>query len=336
MVLPGIAFTGVELFFGLSGFLIGSILLSKKYSLKVFYLKRFMKILPPYLLILFAIFMASSFHNGDYFLAHAFFIHTLFPQMAGYFPVSWSLAIEFWFYLLVPLLLLNHVSKRNVGRQVLIISVATLAVLCLARLIYVMHLNPAWEFGVHRFVPLRFDTMIFGVVAAIIARQHRRLYNLLTKPVVVIGSLVALIASTWYFGYLYSHYVVDQAQLFQSVGLTIVGASIMILILFALKYTGSGTKRMPGGLTKITLFISSTSYSLYLVHLFVFLWISTQLGTGWLAYCCALVISLVTAWLFYESVEKWALKLSGWLHKKYFAKDTPPKQAIETEIARQP
>lgn len=337
MVLPGLAFLGVELFFGLSGFLIGSILLAKKYSLKVFYLKRFMKILPPYFLILLIIFVASGFNDTGNFLAHLSFIHTMFPQMVAYFPVSWSLAIEFWFYLFVPLLLLNHVSKKNVGRQVLFISLTVLAVLCLARVGYVLLVHPMWETGIHRFVPLRFDTLIFGVVAAIIVRQHARLYDLLTRPLAIFSSFAVIIGSMWYFGYHYWTSSIDDAALFQSVGLSIVGSSIMVLILFALKHADklahSPAFSWP---IKAVSFISTISYSLYLMHLFVFLGISSLLGGGWMAYIVALITSIVASWLFYESVEKWALKFCNRLHEKYFAKDTPVKQEIETEIARQP
>lgn len=59
-VLPACGFIGVELFFGLSGYLIGMILLEGRNSVSIFYLKRLMKILPPYFLVLGAIFLVRG------------------------------------------------------------------------------------------------------------------------------------------------------------------------------------------------------------------------------------------------------------------------------------
>jgi peptidoglycan/LPS O-acetylase OafA/YrhL len=334
-LLPGLGFVGVEIFFGLSGFLIGSILLERKYSLGVFYLKRLMKILPPYLLILLLIFIFSGFDNISVFASHLFFLQNFYPSMSGYFPVSWSLAIEFWFYLLIPVLLLNRIAQKNIGRQLLILSLGVLGLLAVIRFVYVEVYNPAWEFGIHRFVPLRFDTMIFGVVAALIVRQHKRLYEFLTQPIVAILNTLGMIIIIYLFGSHYYNGVIDSVGLFHSIGLTARGANIMILILCVQKYIHYPMRAWAATPAKVITFISYTSYSLYLVHLFVYLWIAHMLGGGWLPYILAVILSVVGAWLFYETVEKQALRAASWLQKKYFERPrTAP--AIETEVVRQP
>jgi len=87
-VLPAFGVLGVELFFGLSGFLIGMILLEGRHSLSVFYLKRFMKILPPYLLILGVVFIAHGIGTWHKFLMHVFFFGKFFPSPSGLLPRS--------------------------------------------------------------------------------------------------------------------------------------------------------------------------------------------------------------------------------------------------------
>lgn len=115
--------SGVDLFFVLSGFLIGRILLhnrgSKNYF-KTFYLRRILRILPAYYLILLIFLIFSLSGMGAYYPwltagVHPFYSYCFFIQnfwMAGYaswgsnwLGVTWSLAVEEQFYLLLPLLI---------------------------------------------------------------------------------------------------------------------------------------------------------------------------------------------------------------------------------------
>ncbi len=234
--LPAFGLLGVELFFGLSGYLIGMILLEGRHSLGVFYLKRLMKILPPYLFILGVVFITSGVDNWRAFAVHLLFIQTFYPAQANYFPVSWSLAIEFWFYLFAPLLLINRVTKKNIGTQLLKQCVTVVALLFVIRAIYIMSGKHDWEFGVHRFMPLRFDTLIFGIIAAAIARQHKDLRLWLTTRLITATAIAACGVFCVLFGLLYYHATLDSARWFHVLGLSVLGCSIMVLVLVALKY----------------------------------------------------------------------------------------------------
>jgi peptidoglycan/LPS O-acetylase OafA/YrhL len=110
---------GVDLFFVLSGFLIGRILMQNKQSpkyFKTFYIRRVLRIIPVYFLLLILFFLLNAF-IGDpayytfekplpawpYFL----FIQNIFMGLSGHFgsegiTPTWSLAIEEQFYLLIP------------------------------------------------------------------------------------------------------------------------------------------------------------------------------------------------------------------------------------------
>lgn len=117
-----LGWTGVDLFFVLSGFLIGGILLDNRAAtnyFSVFYVRRVCRILPLYFLVLgiFGLLIVLSpplfkglYSGGTDFLHYALFLQNWFiNEMPGYGPVmvsvTWSLAIEEQFYLLVPLMI---------------------------------------------------------------------------------------------------------------------------------------------------------------------------------------------------------------------------------------
>ena len=118
--IPGLAITtrgylGVDLFFILSGFLIVTLLLRERRRsgsiwLKGFYVRRFLRIFPPYYLML-SIVLATAFlkpgHNSiairhDFPFA-ALYLSNLVP-MNSLLAISWSLSAEEQFYLVVPTL----------------------------------------------------------------------------------------------------------------------------------------------------------------------------------------------------------------------------------------
>src|SRR2546423_3295428 len=115
---------GVNIFFGISGFLICSRLLDEearfgRISLKRFYLRRAFRILPPaFLYIFFINLMAALAYMTQptplESFASCFFFRNLLPEgsSTSYTGHYWSLAVEEHFYLLWPALLILFRSKR--------------------------------------------------------------------------------------------------------------------------------------------------------------------------------------------------------------------------------
>lgn len=115
---------GVNIFFGISGFLICSRLLDEearygRISLKNFYLRRAFRIMPPALLyILFINLMAALSYMTPpttlESLASCFFFRNLLPDgsSTSYTGHYWSLAVEEHFYLIWPAFLMLIGSKR--------------------------------------------------------------------------------------------------------------------------------------------------------------------------------------------------------------------------------
>lgn len=120
--------TGVQLFFVLSGFLITGILLdlkpasltptadSRPHLLRIFYLRRVIRIFPLfYLTVLFAAWFNISHTRTDYLWHLSYLSNTYFIQMQGWprgIAHFWSLAVEEQFYLFWPLLVLYLRTDR--------------------------------------------------------------------------------------------------------------------------------------------------------------------------------------------------------------------------------
>lgn len=115
--LPSLAQVGfnfdkaVDIFFVVSGHLIGAALLREKIStgsvgLSPFYRRRFFRIVPLFWV---ALLLYGSFAwKGDWasLIGSLFFVENLFPSLTKIVPVGWSLAIEVQFYVLIPFLFL--------------------------------------------------------------------------------------------------------------------------------------------------------------------------------------------------------------------------------------
>lgn len=315
--LPTLGFAGVELFFGLSGFLIGSILLADKLSAKQFYLRRFAKILPPYLIIL-GVLALSVPASPLIIWSHVFFFQTFFPEAVEFFPVSWSLTFEVWFYVLAPALVLNRYVKPD-GRRLLVTCLALVFGILAARTIYAIIVQPHWEFGFHRFVPLRFDALIFGVLAAALAAFHPRLLSVVTSRLYAWANVAIFLALNGIFaGLYYGHFSGRAWFWFETLGLSAYGLSIMGLVLAARRYVTGAC--LPVWLVRAVTWFSRVSYSLYLVHLFIFFQVAKLSGKWFPKYLLGILLSLIASGLFYRFIEEPVLRARKAFERKYVAR----------------
>ena len=125
--------TGVDLFFVLSGYLIASQLflsvsVNRHISLKEFFIKRFFRILPAYFTVV-ALYFLFPFLREHEALAPLWKYLTFTQNIAldlrtqGTFSHAWSLCVEEQFYLLFPLILISllYYNKFHNGYWLLII-----------------------------------------------------------------------------------------------------------------------------------------------------------------------------------------------------------------------
>jgi peptidoglycan/LPS O-acetylase OafA/YrhL len=177
---------GVDLFFVLSGFLIGGILLGSKTSpryYRTFYLRRFHRIIPLYYswIILFGLisFAAIKFGGAEgarFRTAIPFWTYFLFIQnyfggstvVQSYFLIpTWSLAVEEQFYLVAPPLV------RKLSTKSLTLLMGSIVPLCLLLRIYLAKMYGAdtdyWgQRAAYFWTPCRADDLALGVLVAIV------------------------------------------------------------------------------------------------------------------------------------------------------------------------
>lgn len=109
---------GVDIFFVLSGFLVWKILFIDKRSNARYFRSRLERLMPAYVLNL--IIVSISAFSFSKFFTNLFFLPEIFPHFQWYNYVSWSLAWEWIFYIL--LITACILTKKNINKSVLIIS----------------------------------------------------------------------------------------------------------------------------------------------------------------------------------------------------------------------
>jgi peptidoglycan/LPS O-acetylase OafA/YrhL len=167
------AFMGVELFFALSGFLIGGILVDifdrgiTTDLIRRFMVRRWMRTLPLYFFTV-ALRVVTSPYSLAILPLYLVFLQNLLPGITEiqFFPHSWSLTIEEWSYLCLAVLMLAFARTQ----RALIYAVTVLIVFSfVARGIAV---TGDHSVGVVRQTLLwRLDAICYGVLAALAYRR---------------------------------------------------------------------------------------------------------------------------------------------------------------------
>lgn len=192
---------GVDVFFALSGFLIGGILIDTGSRLKEtrilagFWLNRWLRTLPNFYLLfavnlwLGTIVFTRRHLEWEDVLRTAVFCQNLTHAPGWFFMEAWSLSIEEWFYLLLPLGLWLGLRARLSFRVVLGVLLAAMICVPLIR----RGFSPVWAdwtFGVNVIVPNRFDGLGCGVAAAWCARAWPDRWRTSASTLAVVGVLL--------------------------------------------------------------------------------------------------------------------------------------------------
>ena len=257
-------FFGVELFFVLSGFLIGRLLLgiiAEPPSLRawgVFMARRWMRTLPVYLLWIAVLAVIWPPRPWDQVLRYATLTQNLaWPMPSGWFGVSWSLTVEEWFYLLYSALLLSAAALlgRRAGFW------AATAVFLVVPAILRWRMPESADFGevLSKVAVLRLDAIAFGVVLAWMQEKWGFAFRH-PAPMLAAGALLILgIWSGWFDRHLPVDPHLRRTFLFD------VGSAGFALCLPA----AAALRRLPRWPAAIITTISTQSYSIYIVHLSV-------------------------------------------------------------------
>jgi len=343
--------SGVDLFFVLSGFLITGILLDTKNDegyFRKFYVRRVLRIFPLYYGILIGLFVLipvlawaidlsilKKLMGGDYYQASYekqhwlwLYLHNFIQARGSHqypgFGHFWSLAIEEQFYMVWPLIVFILPIKKL--RQ-FCIAVAVLALALRTGLLF--QGTTAW--AIRHITFCRIDTLVLGGLVAIILREGslEKWQKIWTSTAIVCGMLLigmgfanpTMDRNTWY--------------------MTTIGYSACGLFFSAVMYFVV-LKQVPEWVTRLLESQSLSTLGKYSYGIYVFHWplvhavkafsnrlIGPTNGNPLIEigqFIAITLVSLTTAWF------SWILFESHWLKlKKYFAYNRahePTHQAV--------
>lgn len=337
-----LGWTGVDLFFVLSGYLIGNQILSafakrQDFSLKLFYIRRFLRTLPNYYFVLALYFIFPVALNGTAtapLWSLLTFTQNLDMRAGETFTHSWSLCIEEQFYLIFPVIaLLIAYAKRSIMLGWIAIVCAMLFAMFLRGFNWYAHGEatiPMQSFMEHIYYSsfTRFDELLPGVAIALLKNFHPDTYTRILRR----GNLLLIIglASVSAMFYVYHHYPYGTSLLVTSTGYSLLAISFAILVLAALSPSSVLHRiRIPGAAS-----IALWSYAIYLIHKPLFQVLKTPLTeyginiNAWLGVAIIMAVSIFCGWALYFFVETPFMSIRG----KYFPSNSKEELVIDKKL----
>jgi peptidoglycan/LPS O-acetylase OafA/YrhL len=313
---------GVTVFFFLSGYLITTLLRAEnertgRVSLRSFYLRRVLRIFPPFYLVLV---VASALTvvgalpgprlepgallaQASYLTNYLIIQHGQLGWWEGIAPgtwIFWSLSVEEYFYLGFPLLylaLLRWLPGR--GRQALVL-LGICAVVLAWRVVLVLLLDASKE-RTYIATDTRIDSILFGCVLGLYGnpvldstRVGERVWKLALVPLALAGLVVS--------------FAMRSPHLQETVRYSLQGLCLFPLFVTAVRWP----RWLPLRLLNVgwVKFLGLLSYSIYLVHPAVLWGVTswTRLPAPVQA-AIGLALTLLIALVIYELIEKPAARL---------------------------
>lgn len=268
--------TGVDLFFVLSGFLISGQLFREiekkgRISLKIFFTKRFFRIIPPYIFTVFLYFCIPFFRERE--ALSSFWKFITFTQNYGLdvinrgtFSHAWSLCIEEQFYFFLPLLLLIT-KKTRLFRYMVLLCMLLIAFSLTARMIAwqdsvvpVMDSPDFWKnwyMNIYYPTHTRLDGLAVGVLISYLIHYSTKIKRMVHRNgnLIFVFGMILLGFSFWFCR--------DQASEMASIfGFTFVALSYGMIVMSAVSETSFLFRTK----SYITTQLAGLSYAVYLSH----------------------------------------------------------------------
>lgn len=299
-----LACLGVDIFFVLSGFLIGNILLQSidpgtgQFSfgqLKRFYIRRWLRTVPLYYFVLLVNVAAGYFifrNTGGFSFRFLFWTHNFTGRPPAFFGESWSLAVEEWFYFVYPLgmILFLRICK-NLYSYPKVLLAYTLLFLLAGNMLRLTQLGDTYH--EYNILVCRIDAIAYGVLLAVLdkfflARFFRRKFRLCGA-----AGLALVVAGVYIF-------LVKDARIPYLLYYPLVGTGIAGLLVFMKQARFA----MAGPFRRLVSRISNLSYSIYLNNLVIIYLVMRLLPAHPLVQLLvALVLVLLVSQFTYKAVE---------------------------------
>ncbi|WDF45360.1 acyltransferase [Chryseobacterium sp. KACC 21268] len=271
-----IGWTGVDLFFVLSGFLISNQLFKEikerqTIRLKSFFIKRFFRIIPSYIFTLFLYFGFPIFREREALPSVWKFLsftqnYGLDVINQGTFSHAWSLCIEEQYYLILPIFLLIFIKTKSIDYlKFSIISLIVISIL-LRILVWNQFIVPfvktsdfwkEWYMKIYYPTYTRFDGLAIGVLIGYFfqfSSQVKKMINKNGNRLLLLG-IISTGLALWFCRNQYS----EQASI---LGFTLVAISYGILLMGAISESSLISRKS----NFFTSQLAILSYSIYLSH----------------------------------------------------------------------
>jgi peptidoglycan/LPS O-acetylase OafA/YrhL len=336
--------TGVDLFFVLSGYLIASQLFAtmskgKNISFPEFFIKRFFRIIPAYLIVVCIYFCVPAFHEREAlsplwrFLTFTQNFH-LDLSSHGTFSHSWSLCIEEQFYLFLPLILITLVYLKKASYGFIILIALFLAGFAFRLYSWYHILVPlegaddywvAWNEFIYYPTYNRLDGLLTGVTITALFQFRPKIKAWISDHAnyFLITGVALLLCS--YFVCINEHSFI--ASIF---GFPLVSISYGFIVIAAICPSTFLYKFS----SKITTTLATLSYAIYLTHKGV-IHVAQQLlmkigieGESTLMFFLCIAIAIGAAWLMNRIIEKPFLKLREIILKRRHSKEVTRSSRI--------
>jgi peptidoglycan/LPS O-acetylase OafA/YrhL len=311
---------GVDLFFVLSGFLIGEQVLKPlasgaRFSFREFYLRRAFRILPAFWAVLALYLMGPGFREAPgmepWWKFAGFFVNLSIDYSNNTaFSHAWSLCVEEHFYLVFPLLAWLLCKRPSAMRFFGLCIAIAIGGIALRSAIWVHFdgLDPDRNWFVEEiYYPTwnRLDGLLAGAMLATwkTYRPQSWAHVAARANLIFIAALATMALSFWLFRE-------RTGLLGNSIGWPVLSLGLAMLVLAGAQ-TGSwiGRRGVPGAA-----WLASVSYSLYLIHKPVYVWVQTHYGAaldgrGYAAFAIYGAASVIAAAMLYYLVERPCLRL---------------------------
>lgn len=260
---------GVDIFFVLSGFLIGGILLKefnnsenfKASSLFTFWKRRWFRTLPNYYLILLLNYLVVKYGIINEDISQFDYHFITFTQnfvnpFFGFFWESWSLSIEEWFYIITPFicfLLLKIIPAKY--SYIIATLLLIIAPLCYRISIYTPNLDGFWwDVTFRKTILCRLDSIGYGLLFAWIYYYYKKIWRKIKIPSFIFGLAIMV--------FILNYNMPVNSFYKQTIYFSLVPLSVMLLLPLAESY-----KSAKGFIPYAVQHISKISYSMYLINL---------------------------------------------------------------------
>ena len=308
---------GVTVFFVLSGFLIGKILFRTidkglgRYELIKFWYRRWLRTLPAY----FAVITLVMLYTHKFYPSYYTFSQNIFSGDLKFYGESWSLSVEEWFYLLVPIIFFLTAQFSKTEYLFFWIISIILGVSFYRVLLTDTNMTiEVFDSVIRKAVTTRMDSIMYGVLAAYIFTYKPSIWTRL-KVLFPIGLVLWTITifNRNFFGF-------NTFSIYCTLSMQSIATFCVIPFLSNLK-SGKGI------VFKSFTFVSMISYSMYLLSgtpASLILQIdriqSYTRSSSWFSLIIYLLISFFGAYLLYRCIEKPFMNLRDWKIRMFTSK----------------